>query len=426
MPCACSVATKRVEVLTRSDLGIQFIVIVDVVSVHAAGRRLEQRRRIHVGDAEIVQVRHQFPRLLEGEVQVELQPIGRRGDAWPVWCHEPDFKRRSSGTVNFNERSWKFGTDLPLSHQSAAHSRRARAATGCHRRVCKGHGRQAGPGRRDSMSRAAATNARHPRSGWRQHHRPRPCSIRLACRDGMPHAGAQAQALATQRENAGVRVLREFRPVRLRALPKSPRFADQECVPPPSGSLNSGKCANSLRRPSLTSLPSSGVWSVKNRKGVEAAHSCPMKTMGVYGESRSSANAAREAAGAARCSSRSPKARLPDLIMVGDAIQKSLRRKMRAGRAARRPWCFYLSAIAPAVLQLVDQFLGAFRRTPSHTSHRPARPARYGRSRRRTRRPCRCRRDGRHDAGGVAFVLREDIAAALVHQLRDLGEQVPG
>ncbi len=77
------------------------------------------------------------------------------------------------------------------------------------------------------------------------------------------------------------------------------------------GSLNAGQAANSLRRPSVTACASSGPKSLKNRNGVEAAHSSPMNSSGIAGASSSTALAACTAAGGASAEMRSPSARLP-------------------------------------------------------------------------------------------------------------------
>ncbi len=99
MPWRMEVGHEGIEVLARPDLGIELVVVVDVVSMHAAGRRLEQRRRIHMADAQIVEIRHHLTRLLEGEVLIELEAVGRCGDAWSRVYHESDFSSRSSGPV---------------------------------------------------------------------------------------------------------------------------------------------------------------------------------------------------------------------------------------------------------------------------------------------------------------------------------------
>ena len=66
--------------LPRRHLGIELIVIVDVVAVRAPRRRLEDRRQVEMRDAQLLQVRHERARHLDREVLVELQPIRRARD----------------------------------------------------------------------------------------------------------------------------------------------------------------------------------------------------------------------------------------------------------------------------------------------------------------------------------------------------------
>ena len=70
-----------VVLLARADRGIQLVVIGDVVAVEAFRPRLEIWRRIAIADPERVQIRHDFARLGKGELPVELQPVGRSGNA---------------------------------------------------------------------------------------------------------------------------------------------------------------------------------------------------------------------------------------------------------------------------------------------------------------------------------------------------------
>ena len=86
-----------------------------------------------------------------------------------------------------------------------------------------------------------------------------------------------------------------------------------------SGSCGSGTAdssqpmrANSDFRPFDTASPSqSSRWSVKNCHGVEAAHSSPMKSIGVFGASMRRTAPTASASVPTRCDSRSPAARLP-------------------------------------------------------------------------------------------------------------------
>ena len=65
----------------RTDRGIELVVIGNVVAVQTFRPRLEIRRRITIGDPERVQIGHDFARLREGELAVELEPISGAGNA---------------------------------------------------------------------------------------------------------------------------------------------------------------------------------------------------------------------------------------------------------------------------------------------------------------------------------------------------------
>src|SRR5690242_21540417 len=69
------------------DRGVELVVIGDVVSVQALGARLEIRRCVGMTDPELVKIRHNFSRLLEGEVLAELQAIGRDWNSWMRGFH---------------------------------------------------------------------------------------------------------------------------------------------------------------------------------------------------------------------------------------------------------------------------------------------------------------------------------------------------
>ena len=53
-------------------------VVDDVVAVRRPGRRLQDRRQVEVRDAERGKVIHLRRRVVEGEVRLELEPVGRR------------------------------------------------------------------------------------------------------------------------------------------------------------------------------------------------------------------------------------------------------------------------------------------------------------------------------------------------------------
>ena len=65
----------------RADRRVELVVIGDVVAVQAFRARLKIRRRVTIADPERVEIRHDFPRLRKGELPIELQPVGRGGNA---------------------------------------------------------------------------------------------------------------------------------------------------------------------------------------------------------------------------------------------------------------------------------------------------------------------------------------------------------
>ena len=71
---------ELLEVLGAGYFRVQAGVVGDVVAVPAAGPRLEQGREVAVADAELVQVGQQCLGLLEGEIAVHLQTVGRPRD----------------------------------------------------------------------------------------------------------------------------------------------------------------------------------------------------------------------------------------------------------------------------------------------------------------------------------------------------------
>ncbi len=98
--------------------------------------------------------------------------------------------------------------------------------------------------------------------------------------------------------------------------------------------------ANSRRRPRRTASASSGsVWSVKNCQGVEAPHSSPMKSIGVYGEVSVRVAAQASSPGDSVAESRSPCARLPIWSWVWEypSSRCAANRLRSSGRPCRRP-----------------------------------------------------------------------------------------
>ena len=97
--------------------------------------------------------------------------------------------------------------------------------------------------------------------------------------------------------------------------------------------------SNSRRRPAEMAAPSEPPRFVKYRNGVLAAHSWPMKISGAYGARQRSIDAARNCAGATRCSRRSPAGAVAHLVVVLDAGHERPRRQgvPDPSRAGGRP-----------------------------------------------------------------------------------------
>ena len=67
----------RREIIFRPEFRIQFVMIGDVIAVHAARPRLENRREVDVTDAELREVRRDGRRITKTKAGVQLQTIGR-------------------------------------------------------------------------------------------------------------------------------------------------------------------------------------------------------------------------------------------------------------------------------------------------------------------------------------------------------------
>jgi hypothetical protein len=67
------------EFFFGSNLGIKLLVIDDVVTVLAAGARLQDRRSITVAYAELPKVRDKFASIFEVKPVVKLQAVSRQG-----------------------------------------------------------------------------------------------------------------------------------------------------------------------------------------------------------------------------------------------------------------------------------------------------------------------------------------------------------
>ena len=76
-----------VIIFARPDCGVELVVIGDVVSVQALGAGLEIGRCVSMTDPKLIKIRHNFARLPEGEVLVELQAVGRDWNFWMLGFH---------------------------------------------------------------------------------------------------------------------------------------------------------------------------------------------------------------------------------------------------------------------------------------------------------------------------------------------------
>ena len=68
-------------IVLRTDRGVEFVMIRDVVAMQALRPGLEIRRRITIANPERVEIRHNLARLIKGKFPVELQPVSRRRNA---------------------------------------------------------------------------------------------------------------------------------------------------------------------------------------------------------------------------------------------------------------------------------------------------------------------------------------------------------
>ena len=69
-------ADEILEILARTDLRIERVVIHHIVAMHAARARPEVRRAIHVTDAEVGEVGNERGGLAKREFRIELQAVG--------------------------------------------------------------------------------------------------------------------------------------------------------------------------------------------------------------------------------------------------------------------------------------------------------------------------------------------------------------
>jgi len=76
-PVHCERAAKAGEAVVVADLRIEAVIIDDVVAMRAASARLEKRRGVDVADTERCKIGRERGSVVEGEIAVELEPVGR-------------------------------------------------------------------------------------------------------------------------------------------------------------------------------------------------------------------------------------------------------------------------------------------------------------------------------------------------------------
>ena len=88
---------QRIELGRGADLGIQLLVILDVVAVRRSGRGLHHGGGVQIGDPELGEVPRDLRRLTKPESLVQLHAIGRDrlGNARQLGCH---FVEQRAGT----------------------------------------------------------------------------------------------------------------------------------------------------------------------------------------------------------------------------------------------------------------------------------------------------------------------------------------
>ena len=187
-PCAAQRVGEAQEALLAAELGVDRGVVDDVVAVRRAGPRRVDRRGIDMADAEPRQIGHDRGRVVEGEVLVELQPVGgarrRRGERrWPRGA-APRPSRRDA-----RRRAWRAG-------RRARRSRRGRLASwrrqfGCPRSM---------PGRFGLVRARRATS-----SNWTRDQHARACGRDSASppRAAASSGGSASATRPSRRERLG-------------------------------------------------------------------------------------------------------------------------------------------------------------------------------------------------------------------------------
>ena len=68
------------ESFIAAQVGIEPLVIDDVVAMRAAGPRFQERRGVEMGDAEPLEIGRKRGRIVEAEILGQLDPISRNGN----------------------------------------------------------------------------------------------------------------------------------------------------------------------------------------------------------------------------------------------------------------------------------------------------------------------------------------------------------
>ena len=271
------------ERLLAAELGIERVVVDDVVAVRAAGARLEERRGIEMADAERLQIRHDRGGVVEAEARRELQAIGRDRNRGRHHCapmrpeHRPGREHRvrsappqigrpvgATGGRLVAASSDRLASKMqPASRRRAASRAIEHVAVPARRAECC-----AGEARRDLACGGSSADSRTSVEPLRG-----------------PRGVSRASQSSTAERNVAL------------------RQRDRECRRP----ARHRPRLNSCRRPLRTASASSPWKSQKNGNGCFDPHSSPMNRSGGIGASSVIASAAASAAGHRPASlSRSP------------------------------------------------------------------------------------------------------------------------
>src|SRR5207247_5749197 len=97
--------------LTRTNHGVEFVMVGDVVAVQALGACLKMGRRVSIGHTQGMQIRYDLTCLSEREPAIELQSVGRTGNARMLFFCYMSFQAESPAVSGllfaFSERCAK-------------------------------------------------------------------------------------------------------------------------------------------------------------------------------------------------------------------------------------------------------------------------------------------------------------------------------